>query len=83
MFCASSGKSLVHFLASSEETLFGNGREETVNVEYSRIAKGRGPNSPRVDITRFDVLPRHTVRRIHLTLETSLRFFLDVLALRP
>jgi len=32
-------------------------------------------NSPRIDIIRFDVLFRHTVRCIRLTLETSLRFF--------
>lgn len=46
---------------------------KTMNVEDSRIAKGRRLN--RLDIIRLDVLSRHTVRRIHLTLETTLRFF--------
>jgi len=44
-----------------------------MNVEDSRIAKGRRPN--RLDIIRLDVLSRHIVHRIHLTLETSIRFF--------
>jgi len=39
----------------------------------TRIAKGQRPT--RIDIIRFDVLFRHTIHCIHLTLETSLRFF--------